>query len=336
MPVPTPTTAEYQTLHHKAIVIDRSDRGRMWFAGQKAGEVLTGLVTNDVLALTPGQGQYAAVLTSKGKIVSDVRIFADEGSYLVDAPPRARDAWSATVRKFVNPRLARYMDQSDTLRVIGVFGATARHVVAEMTGVNATSAGVLPLYSHVRSDVGGVSVTVARVPDLGLEGFDLFVPADAYESLWQRAVDAGALAATSDVTEIARVEAGRPEFGVDMDDTTLAQEANLEELGAISYTKGCYVGQEVVARVHFRGHVNRHLRGVRATNGDPPPAGARLVDSTDGAKELGDVRSGVGSPRCGGIALAMVRREVPAGTTVLATWDGGERHVDVVPLPFVA
>src|SRR5439155_25230212 len=124
--------------------------------------------------------------------------------------PRARHAWLATVRKFVNPRLARYMDQSERLRVIGLFGATARHVVAAMMGVNATAAGVLPLYSHVRADVDGVSVTVARVPDLGVEGFDLFVPADAYENLWTRALDSGALAATTTVTEIARVEAGRP------------------------------------------------------------------------------------------------------------------------------
>src|SRR5207247_6404333 len=153
------------------------------------------------------------------------------------------------------------------------------------------------------------------------------VLADAYENRWTRALDAGALAATSGVSEIARVEAGRPEFGVDIDDTTLAQEANLEELGAISYTKGCYVGQEVVARVHFRGHVNRFLRRIRFVTRPAPPKGAELVDET--GKVIGDIRSAALSPRFGGVALGMVRREIPPGTTLQARWDGGECSVQI-------
>jgi folate-binding protein YgfZ len=156
--------------------------------------------------------------------------------------------------------------------------------------------------------------------------------------MWQRAMDAGATPAGLEAWEIARVEAGRPEWGVDIDDNTIPQEANLDELHAISYTKGCYVGQETVARVHFRGHVNRHLRGVRAAGLEPLQPGATL-HAADGA-QVGDVRSTVRSPRLGTIALAMIRREVEPGTTLVARWtereDGPpiERLVDVATLPF--
>jgi folate-binding protein YgfZ len=133
--------------------------------------------------------------------------------------------------------------------------------------------------------------------------------------------------------EIARVEAGRPEWGIDIDETTIPQEANFDEFDAISYTKGCYIGQEVVARVHFRGHVNRHLRGLRSA-GAPPPTGAQLIDDT--GNHVGDVRSAVASPRLGGIAIGMVRREVASGATLTARTEHGEQRVDVAALPFSA
>ena len=131
----------------------------------------------------------------------------------------------------------------------------------------------------------------------------------------------------------ARVEAGRPEWGIDIDESTIPQEANFDELHAISYTKGCYTGQETVARVHFRGHVNRHLRGLTYTGPSPLPPGAQLLD--DAGKAVGDVRSAAISPRLGGIALAMLRREIAVGSSVRVTWDGGESAASVVMLPFV-
>ena len=114
-----------------------------------------------------------------------------------------------------------------------------------------------------------------------------------------------------------------------MDETTLAQEANFDSLEGISYTKGCYTGQETVARVHFRGHVNRNLRGVQSTA--QIPAGAELFD---GEKSSGNVKSSIVSPRFGPIALAMLRREVETGAELLARWDGGEAIARVRELPF--
>ena len=329
---------EYEALQSQAALFDRSHRGRLRVKGEKAAEMVAGLVTNDVTGLVPGQGCYAAALTAKGKIIADVRVFIEEGSVLVDAPPRAAAAWAAMVKKFVNPRLAPHVDETASLRDLGVFGLNARHVVAAMTGVQAPALTALAPYAHVTVEIDGATVLVCRSPDLGIEGFELFVAADQFNAMWERAVASGAVPAGLEAWEIARVEAGRPEWGLDMDDTTIPQEANFDELHAISYTKGCYVGQETVARVHFRGHVNKHLRGIHAGDADAPPSGATLHD--EAGLQVGDVRTAVRSPRLGGIALAMIRREVAAGAALTARWPGtgegevAERRVDVTMLPF--
>lgn len=332
--------AEYDALRRRAVVVNLSHRSRMRFGGPKAAEVLTGLLTNDVSALTPGQGQYAAALTSKGKVVADLRVIALEDGFLTSTSARARDGWVGVVRKYVNPRLATFTDESASMLSLGVFGVQARYVVEQMTGVGHSALAILAPYAHVTVSRDAVTMLVMRSPDLELEGYELFVPADQFQQVWDSAVSARATPAGLAAWEIARVEAGRPEWGVDMDGTTIPQEANLEELGAISYTKGCYTGQEVVARVHFRGHVNRALRGLRASGTTAPPPKATLFDTT--SKAVGDVRSSVSSPRLGGVALGMVRRETEIGAQLIARWsadpagdsDAGEMQVDVVALPF--
>jgi tRNA-modifying protein YgfZ len=328
----TSLAAEYEILRTRAGVVDRSHRGRTRFRGDGAAATLGGLVTNDVEGLAPGHGCYAAALNGKGKVVADVRVFRGDDSLLVDVAPRAVEGWNAMLKKFVNPRMAKFADESDSIRCIGVFGPTARLVVAEITGGSGAGLGVLPPYSHALALVNGTPVVVAHVPDGGVEGFDLFLPAAAFDDFWALALESGGAPVGHAAWEVARVEAGRPEWGVDMDDTTLAQEAHLEALHAISFTKGCYIGQEVVARIHFRGHVNRMLRGLRAVGAEPPEQGATLLDAE--GRNVGDVRSGVPSPRLGGIALGMVRREVEPGTPLTARCDGRECRVELTPLPF--
>ena len=324
--------AEYAALRSGAVLVDRTHRRRVRVSGPKAAEVVTGLVTNDVGALAPGQGCYAAALTAKGKIVADLRILAEEGSLLTDVPTRAAAGWTEMLRKYVNPRLAPWRDETLALATLGVYGVQARRIVADATGVAAATLGALAPYAHVAAAAADARVLVVRSPDLVLEGYDLVVDAAAREGLWRALLGAGATPAGLAVWEIARVEAGRPEWGLDIDETTIPQEANLDELHAISYTKGCYVGQETVARVHFRGHVNRHLRGLRFPAGEPLPYKASLVDDT--GKPVGDLRSSAISPRLGGVGLGMVRREIAPGSTVTAHWEGGESRVDVVALPF--
>jgi folate-binding protein YgfZ len=368
--------AQYAALETGALLVDHSERDLWLLGGARARATLTGLVTNDVAALDPGQGCYAAALTPKGRVVADVRVFAvgegaagprlpdpaepgawlDDVALLVDVPARAAAGWEAVVRKFVNPRVTPYRRVGNAVRAFGVYGPRAAAAAARVFGGGApereAALGLLAPYAHERLTVDGAAAVCARVPDAGgpeagRDGFLFLVPAPAYDAAWARAAAAGAAAGGDAAYTVARVEAGYPEWGLDVDDSTIPQEANLDALGAISYTKGCYTGQEVVARIHFRGHVNRHLRGLAFTLDDGAetaeraaliPAGAALVDEHD--KPVGDVRTSARSPRLGGVALGMVRREVPVGAALRARWperDGGavrERPVTVTVLPF--
>jgi folate-binding protein YgfZ len=318
---------EYSALHNGALFFDRSDRMRLRISGPKAAELVTGMVTNDVSSLVAGEGQYAAALTPKGKIVADLRIFAQEDALLIDTSAAAASGWKEMVRKYINPRVAPYHDVTSELSDIGVFGRSSRSLVSRVTGIDDRELTALAPYSHLTRPFVDATITVARVPEMDLDGFEIFVPSEAVGVLKTRLHAAGVSEGSRETWEIARVESGRPQWGTDMDDSTIPQEANFDELGAISYTKGCYIGQETVARVHFRGHVNRFLRKLRFVTRPAPPIGAELVDET--GKVIGDIRSVALSPRFGGVALGMVRREVLPGTTLQARWSGGECSVQV-------
>lgn len=326
-PDPRGTEAPWTALRTGAVVVDRSGRTRMRFSGAKAAETLNGLVTNEITALSPGDGRYAAALTPKGKVIADVRIFADADGLLVDVAPAAAAGWSAMVRKYVNPRLATFTDVSAGIGDLGVYGGASLAMLRVATNGSAIPSG-LPDWSHVRVDLGGAPAMVARVPDHGVEGYAILAPPAVLAGLRARLESAGASTASHAALAAARIQAGWPEWGADMDESTLAQEADLERLGAISFTKGCYTGQETVARVHFRGHVNRLLRGLQLAGDDLPPAGTELV-ATDG-RSVGVMGSGARAPDSSLIALALVRREVDPGVTILA----GDVAATVVALPF--
>ena len=319
--------SEYAALRSGALVIDRSDRVRIRFGGQRAAELLTGLVTNDVLALQPGHGQYAAALTPKGKIAADVRIFADGDGLLTDTSARAAPNWREIVTKYVNPRTAPYRDVTSETRDIGIFGPKARHMIAEAMQADPVALGALVPYAHISSDTPGGHMLIIRTAEIEAEGFEVILPAASERSFRDKLLAQGAIPGSPHTWNVARIEAGRPEWGIDMNDSTIPQEANFDALGAISYTKGCYTGQETVARVHFRGHVNRYLRKLHFVSASIPPASAELVN--DAGEVVGDVRSVAMSPRHGGVAIAMVRREVAVGATLHARWAGGECTVQI-------
>ena len=319
--------SEYAALRSGALVVDRSDRVRIRFGGQRASEILTGLVTNDVLSLQRGHGQYAAALTPKGKIAADVRIFADDDGLLTDTSARASLNWREIVTKYVNPRVAPYRDVTAETRDIGIFGPKARHIVSTATHADPVALGALPPYAHISAEISGGRMLIVRVAEIEAEGYEIVVPAAAERGVRDKLLSLGAIPGSPQTFNVARVEAGRPEWGIDMNDSTIPQEANFDSLGAISYTKGCYTGQETVARVHFRGHVNRYLRRVHFVSASIPPTSAELVD--DAGEVVGDVRSVAMSPRHGGVAIAMVRREVVPGATLHARWNGGECTVQI-------
>lgn len=300
----------YDALHEHAVLVDRSSRLRMTFTGAKAKDALGGLVTNDVVALTAGAGQRAVALTPKGRVISIVRVVDRGDDLLVDAEAASGDAFAAMIRKFVNPRLATYAVVTDSTACLGVYGPLAGAHLAAALGIAPSALDALAPVSVLATP--DAACHVIRSTDLGVDGFDVVGAPEAVAALRAALEQAGLAAAADDVLEIARVEAGVPSFGRDFDGETIPQEANLDDLGAISFTKGCYTGQEVVARIHFRGHVNRHLRWLSAD--EPLPSGATVLDAA--GKDVGDVRSSVHSPRRGALAIAMVRREVEPGATV--------------------
>ena len=324
------TERAYNALQARALLVDRSARLRMRFSGDKAAESLTGLVTSDVLALAPGKGQYAAALTPKGKVIADLRIFAREGDLLVDVNAAAAPGFVAMVRKFVNPRLAKYEDVTAQSGDLGLVGGGAGALLRATLGDDAIPGDTA--YSNTTTTSGGELLLVARVPDFGVDGFDIIGARGVIDELRAKLAAAGAIAETGDALTIARIEAGRPEWGADMDDSVLAQEVDMDRLDAISLTKGCYTGQETVARVHYRGHVNRHLRGLRFTDPAVPPPGTELLDVE--GKSVGIVKTGALSPRRGAIALALIRREIEPGAVVRVSWADHTGDAMVEPLPF--
>jgi folate-binding protein YgfZ len=300
------------------------------------------LVTNDVAALRPGEGQHAAALTPKGKLVTDMLIIrVDEETFLMTVLRSAAEQWLALARKYVNPRLAVVADESERFGTWMLYGARAAHAVAMLGGAGATAENLgdvmmsalaeWPVWQHGPWNLGPASIRLIRAPLMGsMPGFILMADITDAQVVRQRLEASTRHKATRNVWNIARVEGGRPAWGADMDEQTLPQEANLDALGAISFTKGCYTGQETVARIHFRGHVNRNLRALLGSA--PMPQGAVVRD--DSGKDVGDVRSSVISPRLGPIAIAMLRREVANGQSVSVDGVRGSIAAQVGPLPF--
>lgn len=302
-------------------LVDRSARLRMTFAGDGAKATLGGLVTNDVAALTPGQGQRAVALSPKGRVIGLVRIFDRGADLLVDTDAASGESFASMIKKYVNPRLAKYVDITAATACLGVYGGleSTSALVSRALGIDATMLDTLESHAGITHGEGDQGIFIAHSTDLSPAGLDLFGARDRIESVRTALVKAGATIAGEQDAEVARVMAGVPEWGREMDGETIPQEAMLDELGAISFRKGCYTGQEVVARIHFRGHVNRHLRWITAA--EMLPVGTELLDA-DG-KTVGDVRTTVLAPTRGPLSVAMVRREVAPGMEVQVRTEHG-------------
>ena len=340
-PLSEADVSAYHELRRKAAWFESVGRWSS-IVGPKAADALNGLVTNDVLNVAVGSGCHALALSPKGKMVCDMLIIRTaEDAFHLTVLANSADAWLDLARKYINPRLAKVSDDSAQAATWMLYGAEAPMAVArvgggshtndELTQGMAANIASRPEWKHEEWNIGPASVRVIRAPQLGsVAGF--IIRADVRDAdLVRKRLDAsGCINAGRPVWNIARVEGGRPAMGIDMDENTIPQEANLDALGAISFTKGCYTGQETVARVHFRGHVNRHLRGLMAES--PLPQNGRVLDAT--GKDVGDVRSSVISPRLGPIALAMVRRELTVGSGVVVEGVEGAIHAQVVELPF--
>jgi len=317
-------TAEYAALREGAALLDLGFRTVVVARGEDRAAFLHGMLTNGVANLAPGAGCPALLLTIQGRVTADLRVSAVEDALLLDVDVRARGALVEALEKLIIADDVELGEPAEPLALIGLDGPLAERLLAETP-----AAGLAP-HAHAVIDVAGVPVRAQRASEVRGPGFVLHVPAARAPGVWDALVARGARPCGMEALEGRRIEVGVPRIGIDMDGSTLALEVPVEE--AISATKGCYLGQEVVARGTARGHVNRRLVGFRL-EGPEPPAGAPLV--RDG-KEVGRLTSVGRAFGAGGLAaLGFVRRE---------SWDLGTelgvRHghavtvARVAPLPF--
>jgi len=354
--------AEHAALRQTAGVVDLSFRSRLCLTGADRVRFLHGQITNDVKRLRSGEGCYAALVTAKGKMQSDLNVFALPDELLLDFEPGLTATVTARLEKYLVADDVQVVDvtphygllsvqgpQAETVvRAVGLFAEIPAQEFSFVKIADATlgeiylmnqprltgSAGILPASPLIsppetsRQDAGAPRV----------DGFDLFVPTASLGAVADKLIAAaktgGGRACGWAAFEIARVEAGIPRFGVDMDETNIPLECGIEAR-AVSYQKGCYIGQEVINRIHSIGHVNRELRGLRLAEETKtlPAKGDKLFHA---GKEVGHITSAVPSPALNAtLALGYVRREVNVvGTELLLRTGDSERAAIIVALPF--
>ena len=336
------SAAEYRAVRAGAGVAERGDRARIRLWGKDPVKMVHGLVTNDLLKAPAGQGVYAAMLTPKGRTIAEMRVFRRERpegvEVLLELPREALEGTREHFRKFVPPMFAKWADASDSIGELGAYGPRSRELVGRVLGIDLPA---LAEDAFVEAEFGGASVLVAATRYVGLEeGFDLFAPAEILADLWTALLDRGgdldARPVGLGTIETLRIEAGRPRYGADLTEEVIPTEA-FEESGllerVVSFTKGCYTGQEVIIRIAHRGHVNKHLRGFLLGDAPAPAPGTKVFNPASG-KEAGWLSSVAFSPMLGQtVALGYARREMEPGSTVrVGSTEGGE--ATVVRLPF--
>ena len=313
MPVTVELDAQYRQLREECGLLVR-ERAAIDVLGPDGADYLQGQLTNDVEALGVGEGQYAALLDRKGHLQTDVRVLrVGEDAILLDTEPAAKDAALRHLTMYSIGRDVQVADASAERGFVSLIGPRAAEIAATPP---------LPEFANEATTVAGVDVVAVGTRD----GIDLLLPATERERVIAALTDAGAVEVSPEAVEILRVESGVPRFGAEMDTATMPAEAAIVE-DAVSFTKGCYIGQETVARLHYKGKPNRHLRGLRLSGVAAPGAALRL-----GEKEVGTLGGAVVSPALGPIGLAIVRREAEPGTEVAVGEDGVT--AEVVALPF--
>ena len=324
-------SAEYAAVREGgAGLIDLSSRARIEVSGAEAVQFLNGLVTNDMKTLAEGKWMLAAFPTPQGRLISSTRVLRRGDSFLFDTEAVSRASLFKTLERFTLAGDFRVADRTERLAQLSIQGARAAAVVGQALGQEAASVERWRVATIAWMDT---TLSIIRATHTAEDGFDLFVDASHALSLWEALTLNGARPVGYDALEILRIEAGLPRYGLDMDETNIVTEAGLDE--AVSYTKGCYTGQEIIARIHWRGHVAKKLTGLLLSEEGRVERAAKIL-STDG-KEIGRVTSYTFSPRLKRtIALGYIKYDYLApGTEVRVHAGDEERDAVVTALPFV-
>jgi glycine cleavage system T protein len=324
--------AEYRAVRQSVGLCDLSHRGLVRVTGTDRQRFLHAMVSNDTASLQPGQGCYATLLTNKGKLVADFVVHADTDAYLLDLEPQMALPFIDAISQFVIADDVTFDNVSAQWGRLSLQGPRAAEL---LTYAFERQVPDLARYAFTAWDLAAYRVYLIRRSHTGEQGYQLLAPAqalpDLWEVLWQHREMCNAHAVGLDALEVLRIEAGIPLYGRELTEETIPVEANL--LDAISYTKGCYIGQEVIARIDARGHVNRRLVGLVLDGETLPPQGASVVSPE---RAVGWVTSATHSPALQqNIALGYVRREVLSpGTQLEVRANGTTVGATVVELPF--
>jgi folate-binding protein YgfZ len=322
----------YEAARHRTAYLERLDRALVVVSGADRRAYLQGLLTNDVGALTAGTGCYAAYLTPQGRMIADLFVYELGDVILLTVPAAVKEAVLARLDQFIFSEDVQLGDVTEAFSRLALMGPdSARVLSAVLTDADESRLAALAEHGNLRAPFGGEPAMVTRTADAGVPGFEIFVDRPRRDDFMSALRAAGAVELDEATAEAIRVESGVPRFGIDMDQDTIPLEAGIESR-AISFTKGCYVGQEVIIRVLHRGHgrVARRLVGLTA-DGSVMIEPGTPVRSAD--RDIGRVTSAAWSPSLERpIALAYVQRDfMEPGTRVTA----GDVPATVAALPFV-
>ena len=323
---------EHRTVRQGVGVIDLSYRGRLRLTGNDRAQYLHRIISNDVEGVAVGEGNYATILTNRGKIIADMKVYVFEDSIGIEANAETTSILYQELDKYLIADDVTIEELTERTGAVGVHGPKSAELLQEVYGFDV---GDLPEYHSVVHEIDGRRIVCVRANETGEVGYNLCTAFESMEWLWDTFLTKGRAFSAEPVGLTAlnslRIEAGIPRFGAELGDSVFPLEAELE--GAISFEKGCYIGQEIVARMKYRGHPNRLLRGFEITSDALPQSGDRLFD---GDKEIGWLTSAVVSPTLGKtIGMGYVRVAfTDEGSQVEVQTAGSRVDATVRLLPF--
>jgi len=311
-------------------LIDLSSRGRILVSGSEAVMFLNGLITNDIKTLALNSWMPAAFANVQGRLLAAVRIVHRDDGFLIDTESATRETVITLLDRFTLAGDFRLKDLTDETAMFSVQGRRAPEIISRVFGEEAAS---VERQKIVNAKFGDASVTVIRATHTAEDGFDLFTDAYNGAKLLDGLTAAGAVCISNDTFETLRIEAGVPLYGIDMDENNVVTETNLDD--AVSFTKGCYLGQEIIVRIKHRGHVAKKLSAVVLEDSTPVPRNSKIISSE--GKEIGRITSSTFSPRLDRpIALGYLKYDyLAAGTGVKVAAPESETSATVSELPFV-
>lgn len=298
---------ECKTVRNSAGISDLSHRGKLVVSGKEHTKFLQGILSNDVYNLDVGKGMYATLLTVKGRIITDMKVYRDKDAVFLDIEPGQNDRIKELMNKIKLSYKANVDDLTDSLILLSINGPCSSDLIKKIFGENLPQ---LNEYDFTKRDFMGSEITIIKANRTGEEGYDILLSSNAssikiWEALISNGKELNIVPVGMNALETLRIEAGIPRYGIDMDENTIPIEAGI--WNALNFEKGCYVGQEVIARIKWRGHVNRHLVGLIIEGQELPNQGDKI---NSGEKDIGNITSSTFSPHLNkSISLGYIRRE---------------------------